>query len=126
VLWKKIVDGLLFIVFFAFALLQVNDPDSIYWIAIYGVVAIIVLLALIGKQHRIVLNGALIIYILLLLYYSPALYAWLFEHHAANIANSMSTDKMYIEEAREFFGILLCFLTVGFEYYFSRTLSKAG
>lgn len=123
-MWKKLVDGFLLIVFLAFTVLQLNDPDSVYWVAIYGFIVVIVLLAMLGKQPQVVLKGALIVYFLLLIYYSPALYSWIFRHHAANIAQSMSTEKMYIEEAREFFGVLLCFIIIVFEYYFGKTPDK--
>jgi len=123
-MWKKIVDGVLLLVFLAFAVLQLNDPDSVYWVAVYGFIVVIVLLALLEKLPQVVLKGALIVYFLLLIYYSPALYSWVFKHHAANIAKSMSTDTMYIEEAREFFGVLLCFMTIVFEYYFGKIPDK--
>lgn len=115
--WKKIVDAFLVIILVAFAWLQLNDPDALYWIAVYGVAAVVVFLGLIDKQTRSSLIFIVLIYAVLTLYYSPAFFSWIFKYHAANIAASMSTDKLYIEETREFFGVLICLVIVGFEYF---------
>jgi hypothetical protein len=60
-----------------FAALQYNDPDPYLWMPIY---------LLVDKTG--VLN-------------------WAGEHHSENIVQSMKAEKPWIEETREFFGLVI-------------------
>ena len=57
----KVIQSILFLIFLSFAALQYNDPDPYAWIAIYGAIALISFISVLGKLHREVVIGMLVI-----------------------------------------------------------------
>ena len=97
ILFKSL--GFLFTLLFALgAIVQYNDPDSLLWIIIYGIAALISLLFALGKISFIVSSVAgFIAFIGFSLSYPEKFEG--FEIGAGNIKN--------IEEGREAFGLLI-------------------
>ncbi|UXP31969.1 transmembrane 220 family protein [Reichenbachiella agarivorans] len=103
----KIFSALYFLIFAAFAYLQFNDPDPMFWITIYGMVAIVSMLRLFGLYHR---WGFFVITISLLgiaCFYLPGLVEYLIQPNKNEIVGQMVYKKPYIEETREFIGLLM-------------------
>jgi hypothetical protein len=84
------------IVFALFTALQVNDPDALVWIALYGYALGVSLLALFDRTGYWPLPGLLI--------YGVGF---------ARLAPTIDADWWYVEEAREALGLLLAFLWMG-------------
>ena len=103
----KIIKLILAIIFILFAAVQYNDPDPLLWMFIYGFVALLLLVSAfrgISKELIIASCVGLISYSLL---YLPGLWEWWTEGQAGELVAEMKADKMYIEESREFLGLLI-------------------
>jgi hypothetical protein len=97
-------------VFVVFALLQINDPDPYVWIPIYGVVALICLFNARKKYDRLAHFGIIaccIIYGINLGIKNDGVISWFNDHDAENLVQSMKATKPWIENTREFGGLLI-------------------
>ncbi|MDO5972345.1 transmembrane 220 family protein [Flavivirga aquimarina] len=104
---KKIVNYILFITFTLFAVIQLNDPDSILWFSIYFFVALICLIA----NFKTIPKSILIITITGLLAFSAFHFSLFIDYlHTENkeeIFGAMVYEKPYLEGTREFIGLLI-------------------
>lgn len=92
------------------ALLQINDPDPYVWIPIYGVVALICFFNARKKYDRFAHLGILaccIIYGINLLFRPDSVASWFNDHNAESLVESMKATKPWIENTREFGGLLI-------------------
>ncbi len=108
--------NLLFIVFFIIsAALQYNDPDPHIWVPIYLYGAYLCYKAL-YKQYNPILYligfAGYISYAVYLFFDKQGVLTWAIEHHAENIAASMEATKPWIEETREFGGLLILIIVL--------------
>ena len=120
----NIVCCLLFIVF---AALQYNDPDPWLWIAIYGYTAFLCFQAARGKYFpRAYLLGMIVYsgYAVYKIFDQNGLLDWIRLHEAESIAATMKAERPWIEESREFFGLLILILVLSINYFFARKLAK--
>ena len=112
--------GILFIVS---AGLQYNDPDPYIWIPIYLMGAVICFQAFREKVYPVftlLLSTLFIIYDLYLFFDKFGVLSWLNEHNAENIAASMKASAPWIEETREFFGLLILIIVLMINYFVSQ------
>ncbi|MEG9327243.1 transmembrane 220 family protein [Salinimicrobium catena] len=116
----KIVNILFALIFFAFAMLQINDADAVLWVSIYLSGSILCILSWLNKIRPVYLwmaVGFYTIYALYLLVSPDGVWSWYSEHGSENIAQSMSADKAWIENTREFFGLFLLALIAGINLF---------
>ena len=103
--------NIFFIVLFIFsAALQYNDPDPYVWMPIYLYGALLCYLAIKGKYNRVLYIIGFIAYgayAIGLFFDKTGVFDWIQEHHAENIVQTMKATKPWIEETREFFGLLI-------------------
>jgi hypothetical protein len=106
-------------IFILFAALQYNDPDPWRWIPIYGLAALLCYRYATGSRPQ---EGTLLL-ILFCLGYGVYLFmrtngvlSWATEHHGENLVQSMEATKPWIENTREFGGLLIIVLVLGFNY----------
>lgn len=109
----KVVNLLLAVMFLVFAFVQVNDPDPIVWILIYGSMAVVCVLAAFRMYYKFVLIGLLVIF----LAYSTVFFAGVTEWLAQDDKSVLFDDVMkmqhpYIEESREFLGLIICIIVL--------------
>jgi phage-related holin len=45
---------------------------------------------------------------------------WISQHHAENIAETMKATKPWIEETREFFGLVILIVVLGVDYFYGK------
>ena len=109
----KYLHLFLAIIFFLFAAVQWNDPDSLIWIVMYLVIAVIAFLAFRGKLFYRTNAFLGIILFLGLLLYIPDVISWVHDG-MPNIADSMKASSPYIELVREFFGLLISLIAAVF------------
>lgn len=103
----NIVFAILFIIA---AALQYNDPDPYIWMVIYLFAALMCVMAIRGRFYPASYTAAFIIlgaYAVYLFFDKTGVLNWANEHSAENIAQSMKATKPWIEETREFFGLLI-------------------
>lgn len=108
----KIIAGL----FFLFAACQYNDPDFYIWIPIYMIVAIVAWLYGEGRFHLRITQLLLAAYVLSMFLYYPDVVSWI-ENGTPSIAGTMKAESPFIEFIREFFGLGICALALGYYAY---------
>jgi len=109
------------IVFILFALVQYNDPDPYLWIAIYLYPALICYCKVIQRPiYKLAYWAGFLMFGVYAVYkiFDPnGIVDWVQFHNASNIASTMKAEKPWIEESREFFGLLIILLVLGFNYF---------
>jgi hypothetical protein len=123
----KILNIIFGILFILFALVQYNDPDPFLWIFIYSLAAALSFIPVSHRYFRLVFFPAAIFFLALAvdLFIGPdGVWSWLTVHHAENIATTMQASKPWIEETREFFGLLIILAYISFKYFSSSKKSR--
>ncbi len=124
----RIVNFVLAAMFLVFAFVQVNDPDPVLWILIYGTMAIFSIMAIFEFYPKKFLIGVLILFVfygLFNLMYHPGFAEWLrSDNKSALFDNVAKMENLYIEESREFLGLLLCIIVLVFYLFRLRKFSK--
>ncbi|HET9053955.1 MAG TPA: transmembrane 220 family protein [Cyclobacteriaceae bacterium] len=97
------------LMFMAFAALQVNDPDPVLWILIYGVMAVISVMAIFEFFNRKLLIGLAVLFVVYLVILFPGVAEWFRQEDKSVLFDDvMKMEYPYIEESREFIGLLIC------------------
>lgn len=113
----KFVNIVFVIIFLLSAILQLNDSDPLLWASIYFSGSVLCFLPLIGKGQPAffwLAMGFYLIYASYLFVTPNGVLSWFTEHNSENIAQSMMAEKPWVENTREFFGLLILTLAVGF------------
>jgi hypothetical protein len=124
----KTVNIILSIVFLLFAALQYNDVDPYIWVPIYLLAAFLCWQASKGKfQAYLYVTGMLIClaYGAYLFFDKNGVLAWASEHAAESLVHSMKAETPWIEESREFGGLLIVFISLLINYIILRKSTSA-
>ena len=116
------------ILFVISATLQYNDPDPWLWIPIYLYSAVLCGLAFLGKYYPracLLGIGAYVIYGLYKLFEKDGALDWLTKHHAENIAATMKAEMPWIEDTREFFGLIILAGVLAINYLHAKKKVKS-
>jgi len=109
---KKIINIILSVIYFVFALVQLNDPDAIVWFFIYAIVSFICLYS----NFKTISKKILVIVIILLLGYATYHLHYFWEYlqieDKEEIFGKMVYKRPYLEGSREFLGLILATLGV--------------
>jgi len=104
----RILNFLFAVMFLIFAFLQINDPDPIIWILIYGLMAIVCVMAIFEFYPRKILVGLAIVYLLYSIYYFPGVKIWLIQDNKSQLFDNVAKmEHPFIEESREFLGLMI-------------------
>lgn len=101
------------LVFFSFAILQYNDVDPYLWIPIYASAAAICILNSRGKYNfklHLAMATFCVVYALFLFVNTDGVFSWINEHETENLVQSMKATKPWIEQTREFGGLMIILL----------------
>ena len=112
----KYFNLLFFIIFIASAYLQLNDVNPLLWIIIYLSGAVLCMISIFKKRSTLLFAIALLGYLVyaVILFFAPnGVWTWLSDHNAENIAQGMKVTKPWIENTREFFGLLILAAVTG-------------
>jgi hypothetical protein len=90
-----------------FAGLQFNDPDPIIWIGFYTLCALIPSLLLFNIFNRPLFLLAIVWCCVELFISAPGAYKYYLHMAEEPLMQSMNPQKPYIEECREFLGVLI-------------------
>ena len=115
----KLFNYLFVFIFISFAVVQYNDPDPYLWIPIYLYPAALCFLAAREKFYRNAYIGGFIFFSLYAVYKlldQNGVIDWLRFHDAANIAATMKAEQPWIEESREFFGLVIILIVLFINY----------
>ena len=109
----KATNLVLAVMFMLFAFVQINDPDPLLWIAIYGAMAAVCVMGAFRYYVRpllwILLAGFLVYMVILW----PGLREWLQQDNLGVLFDEgMKMQFPYVEESREFLGLLICVIVL--------------
>jgi hypothetical protein len=111
------------ILFVVFAALQLNDPDPWIWIPLYLLAAGLCGFRFAGKSKPRLERSAILIYsiyALFLMFTGDGVLDWFEEHEAENLVQSMKATKPWIENTREFGGLLIMTLVLMINLFWNR------
>jgi Transmembrane family 220, helix len=119
---KRTLHFVLALMFLAFAVLQINDPDPIVWILIYVAMVVICACAAFDKYFpkvMLVLFAGYLIYMIILF---PGVAEWYQSPDRSLLFDDLAKmEYPYIEESREFLGLLICQFVLAIYLIISRT-----
>lgn len=122
----KFFNLLFCILFIISAALQYNDPDPYLWIPIYLFGAFICFSAMKKNFYPTVTLAGVFLFIsygIYLFFDKNGVLTWLNLHQAENIAGSMKASAPWIEETREFFGLLILIAVLLTNYFASKKMN---
>lgn len=117
----KYVHWFLALMFFLFAVVQLNDPDPLIWLIVYGSMMVVSLMASFNRyptKIMIVMSGG---FLIMSVVYFDGFKEWLGSSDLSLLFEEWAKMQFaYIEEAREFLGLLVCLLVLLLYFYLSR------
>jgi membrane-bound metal-dependent hydrolase YbcI (DUF457 family) len=119
----KIFNIIFTILFVLFAALQYNDPDPYLWMPIYLYGALLCWKASLNKFYPKAYLAGIVLYALYAAYKifdHNGLLDWINLHDAENIAGTMKAEKPWVEESREFFGLVILIVVLLIDLIYSR------
>ena len=122
----KIISSILALMFLAFVVVQFNDPDPVLWILIYGAMVAVCVLSVFNKYYKmliVVLAAGYLVYCIILF---PGLVQWLKSEDKSLLFDDIAKmQHLYIEESREFLGLVICLLVLGVYWIRGSSSEKA-
>ena len=115
----KIINITFTIIFALFAIVQYNDPDPWLWIILYAFVALVSALAVAGIYYKSWIYVGILACLIGMSILLPDFIDWI-RNGAESITQSMKAEKPHIELTREFLGLFLCGLVLGFHLWSAR------
>jgi hypothetical protein len=105
----RILNSILALMFMAFAFVQVNDPDPILWILIYGAMAAISVMAIFEYYIAKIMWALAAGYFAYAVLLFPGVVDWLKSDDRSLLFDDIAKMQFpYIEESREFLGLVIC------------------
>jgi hypothetical protein len=111
------------ILFILFAALQYNDPDPYVWVPVYLYTAVLCWLAFRRRYFPMAYVIGIVVYVGYAVYLfatKDGVWEWAVDHQGANIAEGMHAEKPWIEQTREFFGLVLLITVLAIDYIYAR------
>ncbi|HEY8398832.1 MAG TPA: transmembrane 220 family protein [Flavihumibacter sp.] len=122
----KILNYIFAILFVISAALQWNDPDPYIWVPLYLLGAWLCWIAIKKKFPPVWYLVAAIIYAgyAIYLFIAPeGVISWVKEHEAESLVQSMKATKPWIEQSREFGGLLILLVSLALNWFITRRRS---
>ena len=117
----KIFNGIFVLVFILFAAVQYNDPDPYLWIPIYLYPAVLCYWEVKQKpiNKKAYWAGFLVFgaYAIYKMFDTNGIIDWIKFHDATSIASTMKAEKPWVEESREFFGLVIILGVMAINYF---------
>lgn len=117
-----ILNVIFFISFLGFAYVNLNDKDAYIWVPIYTLPAILCGLAVFDRVFPTVnlfVMGFYVAYAIYLFFAKDGVLDWFTKYNRKSIVESMQATKPYIEQTREFFGLLIVTGALALNYFLS-------
>jgi len=117
------------IVFILFAAVQYNDPDPYVWMPLYLYTAVLCWLAFRNKFFPGAYLLGVAVYAAYAIYKffdQNGVWEWITKHHEANIASTMKAEQPWIEETREFFGLVILIVVLLIEYLYAKRKARVN
>lgn len=109
----RIVNFILAAMFLVFAFVQINDPDPVIWILVYGAMAVLCIMAIFEFYPRKFIIGLLALLVIYSFVYVPGVIEWLKQDDKVLLFDDLAKmQHPYIEQAREFLGLFICIVVL--------------
>ena len=116
--------NIIFCLLFVFsAALQYNDPDPYIWIPIYMYGAVLCWMAFRNKYFSKAYLAGIVLYLgyaIYLFFAKDGVLDWVTKYNAEDIAATMKAEKPWIEETREFFGLVILIVVLAINYFYAK------
>ena len=112
----KIAYWTLAVMFLLFTLVQYNDPDPVQWMLMYGGVMVFYSMAALGRFYRPAIWVWLGAALLWAATYVPDFWDWI-KMGEPTIVGTMKAETPYVENTREFLGLLIAAAGCGWLLY---------
>jgi hypothetical protein len=123
----KILNTIFGLMFLAFTVVQFNDPDPILWIAIYGAMVMVSVMAFFNRYFKMLLLGLAIAYLIYAALLFPSAMVWLKSADRSLLFDDIAKMQYpYIEETREFLGLVICILVLIFHFLYIVMRKRMG
>jgi hypothetical protein len=123
----RILNYILAVMFLIFASLQVNDPDPIVWILIYGSMAVVCVMAAFEYYVPWLMIIQFVCYLIYCFILTPGLSEWLASPDRSLLFSEVAKMQyLYIEESREFLGLCICMAVLILYWFRSRATRKVS
>ena len=86
---------------------QFNDPDPLFWISFYGACALVPVLSFLKVNNKLLFYGCMVFSIIAIFISLNGAVEYTHHYQEESILQKMSADKPYLEETREFFGVII-------------------
>ncbi|MBZ5856396.1 transmembrane 220 family protein [Flavihumibacter profundi] len=106
--------------FIGFAYVNLNDKDAFLWVSIYMVAAVCCGLAAFQKYYPTIYLVAIVFYLAYaakLFFAKDGVRDWITKYKKESLVQSMQATKPYIEQTREFFGLLIISAALVINYF---------
>ncbi|MDB5061908.1 MAG: hypothetical protein JWP67_1751 [Mucilaginibacter sp.] len=123
----KIFNLIFCVLFVLFAALQYNDPDPYIWMPIYLYSAALCYQA---AQKKFYLKAYLVgivvyaAYAIYLFFDKTGVLDWVREHNSESMVQTMKAEKPWIEESREFFGLMILIVVIGINWAYMKRVGR--
>ena len=122
----KLVNGFLAAMFLVFALVQINDPDPGLWILVYGIVCVACVAAIFNKYSLAIMVPMAGAYLIFSALHVDGMLQWLKSPNRNRLFDNVAKMQYpYIEEAREFLGLLICLAVILYLFYRQRAYARS-
>ena len=126
----KIFNYSFAIIFLIFAALQYNDPDPFLWIPIYLYPTYLCLQAARNQTVNQILYSIGLIgfvpYAIYKMFDENGVIDWIKYHNAGSIASTMKAETPWVEESREFFGLVIIIIVMTINYQKIKKMAKTN
>jgi hypothetical protein len=122
-MFMKIFNIFFCLVFILFAALQYNDPDPYVWMPIYLYAAVLCALAARNKFYpKAYWLGIAVyaVYATYKLFCKDGVLDWIRLHNEQNIAATMKAETPWVEETREFFGLVILIVVLFIDWLYGK------
>ncbi|MEJ7739814.1 MAG: transmembrane 220 family protein [Chitinophagaceae bacterium] len=124
----KLFNVLFCLVFILFAAFQYNDPDPYLWMPIYLYAAVLCALAVKYTFNPVAYLTGLLFYLVYagyLFFTQDGVLDWINQHQSENIAQTMKATRPWIEDTREFFGLIIIITVLLINFFYLRNRLKS-
>jgi hypothetical protein len=102
------------------AAMQLNDPDPLWWVAGYSVLALVSAAAAANWQLRPFNWAVLTVSFVWSMSLMPAVVELFLHHPPGDLMSGMSPDRPYVERSREALGLLIGVVATGYALWLGR------
>ena len=112
----KVVNVILSLLFIYFVVVQLNDPDPVLWVLVYGFTTMICLQAIFERTKLYFLIVGAVTLLALAATRIQGFIGWIRSEQHGEIFGEMIYDKPYIEATREFIGLIIALSAIVYNW----------